>query len=207
MAPSLETANSPFGVTLGEPVLGRGGQNAALSDAEKRPLVFQLGDVGKPLTSPFGANIFGDAAEQAAATRLNLDVNVAEHPELLGKLKMLDLEIRDRLLDKEFKTDVVAAFRGLLTTDAKYNTVRLRCKLQLTGAHAAKIWRHDKTRVLDARSIDWRDSPFVAVVQFKSIWSMARQAGVVCEIKHLIALPGAEECFPIDAPEDDPCPI
>ena len=58
--------------------------------------------------------------------------------------------------------------------------------------------RSDQTRVSDPRSIDWRECPFVAVVHIKSIWSMARQAGVVCENKHLIAFPGADETFPIE---------
>ena len=35
-----------------------------------------------------------------------------------------------------------------------------------------------------------------------AIWSMARQAGVVCEIKHLIAFPGENETFPIEE-----CPL
>ena len=199
MTPALESATTPFGLALGQPVQGRGGQNCAITDASNGPLVFQLGDAANLLSSAFGAGVYGDAAEQAAATRLNLDVNVADRPVLLEKLRAMDAEIRQQLPEREFKSDVSSAYKGLLTEDAKYSTVRLRCKLQLTGAHAAKVWRSDKTRVEDPKSIDWRATPFVAVVHFKSVWSMARQAGVVCEIKHLVAFPGGEDAFPLDA--------
>ena len=67
MAPRLETASTPLGLTLGEPVQGRGGQNCAIADGANRALVFQLGDASDRLTSPYGAGVFGGAAEQAAA--------------------------------------------------------------------------------------------------------------------------------------------
>ena len=81
------------GIRVSDPQPGRGMTTCALSDAQGKPLTFQLGSAEAPLRSPFGASVYGGAEENAKATRLNLDALVSGRDDVIAKFREVDAQI------------------------------------------------------------------------------------------------------------------
>ncbi len=72
--------------TVGEPQTSQRGLGYCTITCNSKPAIFQLTSLSEPLLTPWGASSFKD--EQA--TRLNLDANLDEHPQLREILSKID---------------------------------------------------------------------------------------------------------------------
>ena len=201
MAPLFESASTPFDLTIADSVSGRGGSSCNITDSNGQPLVFQIGTLQQPLQSPFGAGVFGDAAANEKATRLNLDFDVSQRADLQQKFEALDAQVLQWLEQNKDKFKVKSieeAYKPCLIDDDKYGTRRFRTKLNTAGLNSAKAWdAKTKERIPDVKAINFRECPCVAHIQISKIWCMAKQIGITRECKSAV-ITQAEEAFPLD---------
>ena len=201
MAQVFEAADVS-GIRVSDPNSGRGILTCNLSNAHGKPLIFQLGSAGAPLRSPFGAGVYGGAEENAKATRLNLDALITGRDDVIAKFREIDAQIVAWLKENQDKFRVRNAsenYRPLLVEDAEYGTTRIRFKMNTAGLNAAKGWTmEDKARVPDLKQVNFRETPFILIFQISKLWSMSKEIGCTCEVKHAILTSGADDVFPMD---------
>ena len=201
MAQVFESADLS-GIRVSDPNPGRGILTCNLSNAHGKPLIFQLGSAGAPLRSPFGAGVYGGAEENAKATRLNLDALITGRDDVIAKFREIDAQIVAWLKENQDKFRVRNAsenYRPLLVEDAEYGTTRIRLKMNTAGLNAAKGWTmEDKARVPDLKQVNFRETPFILIFQISKLWSMSKELGCTCEVKHVVLTSGADDVFPMD---------
>ena len=202
MAQVFESADVA-GIRISDPAPGRGMTTCNLSDAHGKPLTFQLGSAEAPLRSPFGAGVYGGAEENAKATRLNLDALVTGRDDVIAKFREIDAQIVEWLRANQDKFPRVRNphenYRPLLVEDPEYGTTRIRLKMNTAGLNAAKGWTmEDKARVPDLKQVNFRETPFILIFQISKLWSMSKELGCTCEVKHAILTSGADDVFPMD---------
>ena len=192
------------GIRVSDPNPGRGVLTCNLSNAHGKPLIFQLGSASAPLRSPFGAGVYGGAEENAKATRLNLDALITGRDDVIAKFREIDAQIVAWLKENQDKFRVRNAsenYRPLLVEDAEYGTTRIRFKMNTAGLNAAKGWTmEDKARVPDLKKVNLRETPFILIFQISKLWSMSKELGCTCEVKHVVLTSGADDVFPMDLP-------
>ena len=141
MAQVFESANVS-NIRIGDPVAGRGMSTCSLSDADGKPLIFQLGSPEAPLRSPFGAGVYGSKDENDKATRLNLDALITERPDIISKFREIDQQIVTWLQANADKFPRIKnpheQYRPITFEDASYGTTRVRMKFNTAGLNAAK---------------------------------------------------------------------
>ena len=168
---------------VGEQQKSQRGLSYCMITCNSKPAVFQLTSLTEPMLTPWGASSFKD--EQM--TRLNLDVNLDEHPKLQEILAKVD---------EWAKTAATSAgLRGeykplVMQQNVKY-PARLRMKIAMTGQHAARLWNTNKQPIVDT---DLRGARIVPVVQFSKLWQVSGMTGITCELKHAIVENSQAEC-------------
>ena len=202
MAQVFEAADVA-GIRISDPAPGRGMTTCNLSDAHGKPLTFQLGSAEAPLRSPFGAGVYGGAEENAKATRLNLDALVTGRDDVIAKFREIDAQIVEWLRANQDKFPRVRNphenYRPLLVENAEYGTTRIHLKMNTAGLNQAKGWTlDDKARVPDLKQVNFRETPFILIFQISKLWSMSKEIGCTCEVKHVILTSGADDVFPMD---------
>ena len=71
--------------------------------------------------------------------------------------------------------------------------------MNTAGLNAAKGWTmEDKARVPDLKQVNFRETPFILVFQISKLWSMSKELGCTCEVKHVVLTSGADDVFPMD---------
>ena len=204
MAQIFESADVS-GIRVSDPVTGRGMTTCNLSDAHSKPLTFQLGSAEAPLRSPFGAGVYGGAEENAKATRLNLDALITGRDDIIAKCREIDTQIVEWLRANQDKFPRVRNasenYRPLVVEDSEYGTARIRLKMNTAGLNAAKGWTMvDRARVPDLKAVNFRETPFILIFQISKLWSMSKELGCTCEVKHVVLTSGADDVFPMDLP-------
>ena len=201
MAQVFESADVA-GIRISDPAPGRGMTTCNLSDAHGKPLTFQLGSAEAPLRSPFGAGVYGGAEENAKATRLNLEALITGRDDIIAKFREVDAQIVAWLRENQDKFRVRNAsenYRPLFIEDPEYGTTRVRFKMNTAGLNAAKGWTmEDRARVPNLKAVNFRETPFILVFQISKLWSMSKELGCTCEVKHVILTSGADDVFPMD---------
>ena len=173
---------------LSDFITGQKGQKLASITQNGKTPQFQLCLPEHPLPCPFGISAFQDEA----ATRLNCDVNLGGHPELLAKLSEIDAWAQS--LSQGPLPSLI--YSPLVATNPAFGTSRLRIKVGTVGLNKARFWHPERTRIEDVKSMDTRGCNVVPVVSFPRIWIMQKQWGIVCEMRDAIL-----EC------PTDTCPI
>ena len=202
MAQVFESADVS-GIRIGDPVVARGMSICSLSDAAGRALIFQLGSPEKPLRSPFGASVYGSKEENDKATRLNLDALITERRDIISKFHEIDQQIVTWLHANADKFPRIKnpheQYRPITSEDESYGTTRVRMKLNTAGLNAAKGWTiGDKARVPDLKTVNFRESPFVLIIQISKLWVMSKEIGCTVEVKHALLASSADDVFPLD---------
>ena len=180
-------------ITLGEWTTSRGGQTCNLS-VDNQPFIVQLNKQKEPLFAPFGLNVYGDEKTNQEAKRLNLDLDITERPDIIEKLTNIDERILSHL-DKQNKfKSLNDTYRHMVTSDERYGSKRLRLKVNVQGLSACSVWNAESQTKVEARELDYRNAGVCAIIQFKSVYAMSKQIGVICEAKTLLVSPKSEEC-------------
>ena len=154
--------------------------NISLSDG--RPAAFQLTEKDAPLFCPWGASSFQEGS------RLNVDLDLAEHAPLCGKLAAIDQWAQ--------RTGEALGFTGtykpMVTCKEPYPP-KLRCKLSTVGNAATKDWDPEGEQHTSA---EVRGVRVVPVVRFSKIWSSNNMFGLTPELQHIIMHVPVEEGCP-----------
>ena len=154
---------------------------ASISLSDGRPAAFQLTEKDAPLFCPWGASSFQEGS------RLNVDLDLAEHAPLQGKLAAIDQWAQ--------RTGEALGFTGtykpMVTCKAPYPP-KLRCKLSTTGNSATKFWDPEGTQYTN---VELKGTRVVPVVRFSKIWSSNNMFGLTPELQHIVVYaPAADEC-------------
>ena len=190
------------GIRVSDPQPGRGMTTCSLSDAQGKPLTFQLGSADAPLRSPFGAGVYGSKEENEKATRLNLDALVSGRDDVIAKFREVDAQIVAWLRANEDKFRMKNPhenYRPILIDDPEYGTTRIRLKMNTVGLSQAKGWTMaDKARVPDLKAVNLRETPFILIFSLSKLWSMSKEIGCTLEVKHCILTESCDDVFPMD---------
>ena len=73
----------------------------------------------------------------------------------------------------------------MVTNDERYGSKRLRLKVNVQGLSACSVWNAESQTKVEARELDYRNAGVVSIIQFKSIYAMSKQIGIICEAKKL----------------------
>ena len=74
----------------------------------------------------------------------------------------------------------------VLQTSEKYNTIRVRTKLNIAGLHACKFFKHPERTPIDFKELDLRTCQLRPVIQLKGIWKQSGQWGLSLECKKVL---------------------
>ena len=168
----------------------KGQRRANLTDGATHPVAFRLTTPECALHMPFDAGVFDN---DAAATRLNLEVDIPSDSQTFFCLEQIDrwavqyvTKHADRLLSSIPANEVAAAYKPLLTHNAKYNTHRLRCKANIIGHRTAKVWDGEQNPLGTVRDVSLQGAWGVPLVCLTNLWQMGKQSwGIVAELQHL----------------------
>ena len=152
--------------------------NVSLSDG--RPAAFQLTEKDAPLYCPWGASSFQEGS------RLNVDLDLAEHAPLQGKLAAIDQWAQNTGEALGFQGE----YKPMVTCKAPYPP-KLRCKLSTVGAAATRFWDPEGTQHTNA---ELKGTRVVPVVRFSRIWSSNNMFGLTPELQHLVVYTVKDEC-------------
>ena len=71
----------------------------------------------------------------------------------------------------------------------KYNTIRLRTKLNTAGLHSCKFFKAPENHPIDFKELDLRTCQIRPVIQLKGIWKQSGQWGLSLELKKVLVNP------------------
>ena len=153
------------------------------------PCEFLLSD--EWFTVPFGASAYQDPQ----ATRLTMEIDVTTSS-VLPHLQALDQwamrYVADRgVLDDMSAEDVARTYKPCLQTSERYNTIRLRTKLNSTGNLSCQFFLHPDNTPTTFDKLDLRTSNIRPVIRLKGIWRQAGQWGLQLEVRKLLVDPQA----------------
>ncbi len=83
-------------------------------------------------------------------------------------------------------------YHPCLQTSEKYNTIRLRTKLNTTGLHSCKWFKSPENTPIQFSDLDLRTSHLRPVVQLKGLWKQSGQWGLSLELKKVLVDPQGE---------------
>ena len=139
---------------------------------------------------PFGASTFD---KDPQATRLTCEVGVTSSS-VLPALQALDqwairAVVGHSLFEGMSAEDVARTYHPCLQSSEKYNTIRLRTKLNTAGLHACKFFKHPERTPIDFKELDLRTCQIRPVIQLKGIWKQSGQWGLSLECKKVLVDP------------------
>ena len=163
---------------------------ASISLSDGRPAAFQLTEKDAPLYCPWGASSFQEGS------RLNVDLDLAEHAPLCGKLAAIDQWAQQAGEALGF----TGTYKPMVTCKSPYPP-KLRCKLSTVGTNTTKFWdpegaQHTSADAQSAATVpQLKGARVVPVVRFSKIWSSNNMFGLTPELQHLVVYaPVADEC-------------
>ena len=89
------------------------------------------------------------------------------------------------------KEDVARTYHPCLQTSEKYNTIRVRTKLNIAGLHACEFFKHPERTPIEFKELDLRTWQIRPVIQLKGIWKQSGQWGLSLECKKVLVDPQA----------------
>ena len=141
-------------------------------------------------TAPFGASTFD---KDPQATRLTMEIDVT-NSSILTLLQQMDqwavqAVASSGLFENMSKEDVARMYYPCLQTSEKYNTIRLRTKLNTAGLHNCKWFKAPENTPVQFNELDLRTSHLRPVIQLKGIWKQSGQWGLSLECKKVLIDP------------------
>ena len=139
---------------------------------------------------PFGASTFD---KDPQATRLTCEVGVTSSS-VLPTLQALDqwairAVVSHSLFEGMSAEDVARTYHPCLQTSERYNTIRVRTKLNIAGLHACKFFKHPERTPIEFKELDLRTCQIRPVVQLKGVWKQSGQWGLSLELKKVLVNP------------------
>ena len=135
--------------------------------------------------APFGASTFD---KDPQATRLTMEVDVT-NSEILPLLQQMDqwaVRACEGLFEGMSKEDVARTYHPCLQASEKYNTIRLRTKLNIAGLHACRFFKAPENFPIHFRELELRTSQIRPVLQLKGLWKQNGQWGLSLECKKVL---------------------
>ena len=139
------------------------------------------------LRAPFGASAYKDPD----ATRLNFELDVTNSA-ILPRLQELDqwaIEhvIQSGIFEGMTPEQIRQDYSPCLKACEKYNTIRLRTKLNTKGFGSVKCFKMPDRALVPYNDIDLRNSQLKPVIWLKGIWKQSKQWGLSLETVKLLA--------------------
>ena len=145
----------------------------------------------------FAAPVGASAYQDPQATRLTMELDVTNktvQPLLQGIDRwVVQHVIEQRLFGDMSAEDIAKQYHPCLQFSEKYNSHRLRTKLNTEGMNSCKWFRHPDKDSASFTSLDLRQSVLQPVIHFKGIWKQSTQWGVSLDtIKALVDANGSD---------------
>ena len=181
-------------------VSSKGAKSAPIQSTSGKPVALRL----PRLRAPFGATCWDDNA----STRRNLDLTDMS-PDLIVWLQALDEHIikyvtkhSTRLFKAKLSEDQVRAqFTSLLKPGKNGYGDLLRCKVNLAGSNAIRVWGRGEDGALYRKEMPsedaWRNSKLECVCTLSSLWIQAKAIGLVLTITDAILEDSEEQESPL----------
>ena len=143
--------------------------------------------------APFGASAYQDPQ----ATRLTMELDVtgkAVQPLLQGIDRwVVQHVIEHRLFGDMSAEDIAKQYHPCLQFSEKYNSHRVRTKINTEGLNSCKWFRHPDKDSASFASLDLRQSILQPVIHLKGIWKQSNQWGISLDtIKALVDANGSD---------------
>ena len=175
----------------------RGAKTCTLLSAKGDKIIFTLGSLSRPTSTPFGASAFND--EQTSRKTLDLRINEEE----FNFFKQLDdwsidylTKNSERLFKKSLTRDQVKEhYRSPVTQKDGYQPL-VRTKINTLGQAAARCWSGQRENIQLPE--DLRDCNFIAQVHLSHLWVMGRDFGWVISCQDLMILEEVRHECPFD---------
>ena len=87
------------------------------------------------------------------------------------------------------KEDVARMYHSCLQASEKYNTIRLRTKVNTAGLHSCKFFKAPDNHPIDFKELDLRTCHLRPVIQLKGLWKQSGQWGLSLELKKVLVDP------------------
>ena len=171
-------------ISLSQLQTGKGCKTAAAS-YNGVPCKFLL-SAQEWFSAPFGASTYD---KDPAATRLTMELDVSgkEVHALLQSLDRWAVEhvVRNKLFEDMSREDVTKQYHSCLQFSEKYNSHRLRTKVNIAGINSCKWFRHPDKEPVAYAGLNLRESVLQPVIHLKGIWKQSAQWGLsldVCKV-------------------------
>ena len=87
------------------------------------------------------------------------------------------------------KEDVARMYHPCLQASEKYNTIRLRTKVNTAGMHSCKFFKAPENQPIEFKELDLLASSVRPVIQLKGIWKQSGQWGLSLDCKKVLVNP------------------
>ena len=141
----------------------------------------------------FGASAFGGAEGQ---TRLTLELDVSNSP-VISVLRAAETNIKckayaDGIFDGCSLEDVEKQFHSCITYSEKYQSYRVRTKIQTAGFYACRFFLAPEKTKVAYDDLNLRASTVRPHIRFKSLWKQGGSWGLQLEVINLLVQPTTE---------------
>ena len=170
---------------------GKGVKTAACS-YNGAPCKFLLSST-EWFAAPFGASAYQDPQ----ATRLTMELDVTDkavQPLLQAVDRWAVKFVTDNKLFGDMSAeDIAKQYHPCLQFSEKYNSHRVRTKVNTEGLNSCKWFRHPDKDTASFASLDLRQSILQPVIHLKGIWKQSNQWGMSLDtIKALVDANGSD---------------
>ena len=146
-------------------------------------------------TAPFGASTYD---KDPKATRLTCEIDVSGkdvHPLLQGLDRwVVEHVVQNNLFEGMSREDITKHYHPCLQFSEKYNSHRLRTKVNIAGFNSCRWFRSPEREVCKYADVDLRNSRIQPVIHLKGVWKQANQWGISLDlVKALVDGTGADE--------------
>ena len=171
----------------------RGAKSCAFTDAKGNKVHFVLGSRACPVSSPFGATSFGDEI----GSRRTIEFNLSQ--EQAAEFQGFDVWARkylhehaQRIFKKAIPFEKICEMYHSPVVQKDGYPPRLRCKINVSGAYAARGWdaAHQRTELPE----DLRHVEVIPRIAVNHLWIMSKECGFVMQINDLVLLPSCSAC-------------
>ena len=143
--------------------------------------------------APFGASAFGNAYGQ---TRLTLELDITNSP-VLGVLQAAETSIirkayADGIFEGMSLEDVQKSFHSCIAYSEKYQSYRVRTKIQTAGFYACRFFLSPDKNKVSFDDLNLRMSTMRPHIRFKGLWKQGGAWGLQLEVINLLVQPKAE---------------
>ena len=156
------------------------------------PVEFLLSD-SEYYAAPFGASSFGGAD---GVTRLTLEMDVTRSPVLAvlhaAETSIMRKAFADGIFENTSFEDVEKQYHSCITYSEKYQSYRVRTKIQTAGFYACRFFQAPEKNKVAYDDVNLRASTVRPHIRFKSLWKQGGSWGLQLEVINLLVQPTTE---------------